>query len=265
MEGKVNYTSSSKSNGIIKTSIPLSQGNSGGALINSKGQVIGIVNSGVVSDIENFKAGYAIEVSFLKKLLKRGNETKKELNIRKGAFYYFNESQLKYNAKDYQGALLDLNKTIELNPNFFMYYYNRANIKLKLRDYEGSINDCNKALEIIPNFVLAYNVRALSKSKIKDYSGAINDFNKSIEIDTNFASAYNGRGLVKASLKDITGAINDFDKAIQIEPKNELFYVSRGGIKYFSDLKNEGCEDFQKAKELGFKDAQALINKFCNK
>lgn len=265
LEGKVNYTSNSESNGIIKTSIPLNQGNSGGALINSKGQVIGIVNSGVVSDIKNFKAGYAIEVSFLEKLLKRKNETKKELNIKKGAFHYFNESQLKYNVKDYQGALLDLNKTIELNPNFFMYYYNRANIKLKLRDYQGSIKDCNKALEIIPNFVLAYNVRALSKSKIKDYSGAIKDFNKSIEIDTNFASAYNGRGLVKASLKDITGAINDFDKAIQIEPKNELFYVSRGGIKYFSDLKNEGCEDFQKAKELGFKDAQALINKFCNK
>ena len=76
--------------------------------------------------------------------------------------------------------------------------------------------------------------------------------------------AYNGRGLVKANLKDITGAINDFDKAIKIEPKNELFYVSRGGIKYFSDLKKEGCEDFQKAKELGFSDAQVLIDKFCS-
>jgi len=264
LEGKINYTSNSISNGIIKTTIPLTYGNSGGALINSKGQVIGVVNSGVISDIENFKAGYAIEVSFLKKLLKRKNETKKELNIIKGAHHYINESQLKYIVKDYQGALSDLNKSIELNPNFFISYYNRGNIKLKLKDFEGSINDCNKAIEIIPNFVLAYNVRGLAKSKIKDFKGAIKDFNKSIEIDNNFASAYSGRGLAKASLKDIDGAINDFDKAIQIDSKNYLFYVGRGGIKFFSGLEEEGCRDFQKANELGFSDAQILINKFCN-
>lgn len=265
LKGKINYTSNSTTNGIIKASIPLNYGNSGAALINSKGQVIGVINSGVINDIENFKAGYAIEVSFLMKLLKRKNETTKELNTKKGAFHYLNESQLKYNVKNYQGALSDLNKSIELNPNYFMSYYNRGNIKLKLKDFEGSINDCNKAIEIIPNFVLAYNVRGLAKAQIKDLIGAINDFGKAIEIDNHFAPAYNARGLVKARLKDIDGSINDFDKAIQIEPKNALFYVSRGGIKFFSDFKNEGCDDFQKAKELGFKDAQALINKFCNK
>ena len=156
LSGKINYTSSSISNGIIHTTIPLTYGNSGGALLNSKGQVIGVINSGIISDIENYKAGIAIEVSFLKKLLKKKNETKKELNVIKGAHYYINESQLKYNVKDYQGALSDLNKSIKLNPNFYISYYNRGNVKLKLRDFQGSINDCNKAIEIIPNFVLAY-------------------------------------------------------------------------------------------------------------
>ena len=264
LEGTIDYTSNSKSNGIIKTSIPSTFGNSGGALVNTKGQVIGVVTSGAVSDIESFKGGYAVEVFFLKRLLKRKSDTNKDLNIIKGAYHYLNESQLKYNVKNYQGALSDLNKSIELNPNSFMSFYNRANIKHKLKDFKGSINDCNKAIEIIPNFVLAYNIRGLSKIKIKDYNGAISDFTKAIEIDINCAYAYNGRGLVKASLKDIDGAINDFDKAIEIDPKNELFYVSRGGIKYFSDLKKEGCEDFQKAKELGFSDSQILINKFCN-
>lgn len=264
LEGKINYTSNSISNGIIITSIPLTYGNSGGALINSKGQVIGVVNSGVISDIENFKAGYAIDVSFLKKLLKKTYETKKDLNIIIGAHFYINESVLKHSVKDYIGALSDLNKSIELNPELFISYYNRANVKLKLGDFIGSISDCNKSLEIIPNFVLAYNVRGLAKMKLKDNSGAINDFNKSLEIDNNCAAAYNGRGLAKATLEDIVGAIKDFDKAIQIEPKNELFYISRGGINFFSGNKEEGCQDFQKAKELGFSDAQVLIDKFCN-
>lgn len=264
LEGKVNYTSNSTLNGIIKTSIPLTYGNSGGALLNSKGQVIGVVNGGVISNIKNYKAGIAIEVSFLKKLLEKENQTKKELNIIKGAYHYLNESRLKYNIKNYQGALLDLNKSIELNPNFFISYYNRATIKLKLRDYKRSIDDCNKAIDIIPNFVLAYNIRGLAKNGIKDFKGAINDFDKAIKIDNNFALAYGGRGIVKSSLKDIEGAISDFDKAIKIDSKNYIFFVSRGGIKFFSGLKKEGCQDFQKAKELGFSDAQILINKFCN-
>lgn len=265
LSGKINYTSSSLLSGIIKTTIPLTYGNSGGALINSKGQVVGVVSSGIINNIGSLNAGYAIEVSFLKKLLKKKNESKKELNLSKGAHHYLNESIIKYNVKDYRGALSDLNKSIKLNPNSFISYYNRGNIKIKLKDYKGSINDCNKSIEFIPNFVLAYNIRGLAKTQLKDLEGAINDFEKAIEIDNDFALAYSGRALVKVILKDIDGAINDYDKAIEIDPKNGLFYASRGGFKFFSDLKKEGCEDFQKAKQLGFRDAQALINKFCKK
>lgn len=264
LEGKVNYTSNSMTSGIIKTTIRLTYGNSGGALINSKGEAIGVIYGGVVNDIENFNGGYAIDISFLKRLLKKDNETTKELNINKGAYHYINLSQLKYNEKDYQGALSDLNKSIELNPQLFLTYYNRANVNLKLNNLNESIADCNKTLEIIPNFVLAYNVRGIAKMKLKEQFGALQDFNKSIEIDKDFASAYNSRGLVKAALEDIDGAINDINKAIQIEPKNEVFYISRGGINFFNGNKEEGCQDFQKAKDLGFSDAQTLINKFCN-
>jgi tetratricopeptide (TPR) repeat protein len=264
LEGTINYTSSSMSSGIIKTTIALNYGNSGGALINSKGLVIGVINGAVISEIENFRAGYAIEVSFLKKLLKRKNETKKDLNIVNEAYHYINQFQLKYVVQDYQGALLDLNKSIEANPNLFTSYYNRANLKLKLNDLKGSIEDCNKSLEIIPNFALALNVRGLAKVKLNDNNGAIIDFSKSIEIDNNFASAYGSRGLAKANLKDFDGAIIDLDKAIKIEPKNELFYLTRGGVYLFSGYKEEGCHDFQIAKELGLSDAQILIDKFCN-
>lgn len=264
LEGKIIYTSNSTTNGIIKTSIPFTYGNSGGALINLKGQVIGVVSYAIISDTNNLKAGYAIDVSFLKSLLEKRNKVNKKLNIIRGSHYYILESQLKQIVQDYSGAIADLNKSIKLNPELFISYYNRASIKLKLNDLKGSIDDCNKSLEIIPNFVLAYNVRGLAKMILKDINGAINDFNKSIEIDNNFASAYNARGLAKANLKNIDEAIIDINKAIEIDPKNYLFYISRGNINYFSGLENEGCQDFQRAKELGFSDAQTLINKFCN-
>lgn len=265
LEGNINYISNSTTNGIIKTSIPLNFGNSGGALINSRGEVVGVVTGGIISDIENYKAGYAADATFLKNLLDKKNNTKKDLNLKEGVYHYLNESQLKINEKNYSGAILELNKAIEICPELYILYYNRGNLKAKLFDYEGSILDCNKALKIIPNFALAYYVRGLSKMNLKDNIGALNDFNKSIEIDNVFAGSYNSRGIVKAQLKDIVGGIKDCDISIKLEPNNYLFYIGRGFIKVFNEYKAEGCNDFQKAKELGFNDAQMLINKFCNK
>lgn len=263
LEGKIEYSSNSNISGIIKTSIPLKFGNSGGALVNTKGQVIGIVFGALITLDNELNTGYATDVSFLKKILQNRNETKKNLNLINGTYYYLNQFRLKYNVKDYTGAISDINKSIELNPKLFILYYNRANLKLKLNDLQGCIDDCNKSIEFIPNFAYAYYIRGLVKMKLKNNSAAKADLDKAIEIDKNFASAYNMRGIVKGNLKDFSGAIKDLDTSIKIEPKNSLFFLSRGGFKFFCSNKKEGCEDFQRAKELGHDDAQTFLDKFC--
>lgn len=263
LEGKIEYSSSTLVSGIIKTSIPLKFGNSGGALVNTKGQVLGIIFGATLTSDEELNAGYAIDVSFLKNLLNNKNEIEKKLNIINDTYYYLNQFRLNYNAKNYSVAMSDINKSIELNPQLFMLYYNRANLKLKLNDLQGCIVDCNKSIEFVPNFAYAYYIRGIVKMKLKNNSAAKADLNKAIEIDKNFASAYNMRGIVEGNLKDFTRAIEDFDTAIKIEPKNSLFFLSRGGFKYFCTNKKEGCQDFQIAKELGHKDAQIFLDKFC--
>lgn len=263
LEGKFNYLSSTNISGILKTSIRFKQGNSGGALINKKGQVIGIIFSGAISSEEQLNAGYAIDVSFLKKILNNKNTTVKELNITNGAYYYQLQSALKFDLKDYSGALNDINKSIELNPKLFMSYYNRAIYNLKLNDLQDSTNDCNKSLEIIPNFAQAYYIKGLIQMKLKNNKDAIVNLNKSIDIDSDYAQAYNMRGIVKANLNDFKGAIKDLDISIKIEPTNSSFFIGRGGFKFFCSSKIEACEDFKKAKEFGHKDAQKFIDKFC--
>lgn len=263
LEGEFEYSSGSFYSGIIKTSIPLKFGNSGGALLNTKGQVLGIVFGAFITSDEALNTGWAIDVSFLKNLLKNKNEIKKNLNIINGAYYYLNQFRLNYDVKNYTEALSNLNKSIELNPQLYASYYNRANLNLKLNNIQSCIDDCNKSIEIIPNFVHAIFIRGLAKMKLKNNNEAIKDFNKCIQIDVNFSPAYNMRGIAKANLKNFSEAVKDLDTAIKIEPKNNLYFISRGGIKFFSGNKKEGCQDFQKAKELGHTDAQKFLDKFC--
>ena len=57
-------------------------------------------------------------------------------------------------------------------------YYNAGIEKISLRDYEGAIADFTKAIEIDPNFTWAYHLRGNTKYLLKDSAGAIADFKK---------------------------------------------------------------------------------------
>jgi len=53
--------------------------------------------------------------------------------------------------------------------------------KLKLQDYNGAIEDFNKAIELNPEDSLTYCIRGSARSELRDYIGALKDINIGIE------------------------------------------------------------------------------------
>ncbi len=138
------------------------------------------------------------------------------------AYFYYNRGNAKYDLQDYDGAILDYNKSIELNPNDAYFYNNRGNAKNNLKDYYGAILDFNKAIELNPNYEYAYYNRGNAKNKLQDYAGAIADFNKLIELNHNDADAYLGRGIAKNRLGDVDGYNNDMQKYEKLQKIKNL-------------------------------------------
>ena len=86
---------------------------------------------------------------------------------------------------EYNTKVVDeLNKTIQLNPQFKEAYLDRATAKLSLKQYEEAIEDYNKYLELDPENANAYNDRGLSYFNLGKYYNAIFDYDKAIEIKT---------------------------------------------------------------------------------
>ena len=61
---------------------------------------------------------------------------------------YFDSGSAKQKLKDYQGAIFDFSKVIEINPYDAMAYYNRGLAKIKNNDKNGACLDVRKAIEL---------------------------------------------------------------------------------------------------------------------
>lgn len=169
-----------------------------------------------------------------------------------------------YEKREFMEALLNLNRALEIDPNYSQAYFVRGNIKDAFDDRHGAMKDYNHAVEKNPKFGDAFFARGNVKMKLQDYYGAIADYTSAISINENYIEAYFNRGKAKQFLQAYEDAINDCSKIIQLHPKNVDAYYMRGILRIdFGDLKN-GCLDLSKAGELGDLKAYETIKEKCN-
>ena len=72
----------------------------------------------------------------------------------------------------------------------YEYFFNRAQDKFELADYEGAVLDYNKALELSPTEIcLVYSMRGNAKRNLGDFNGAISDQNKALDFDPRIRSS----------------------------------------------------------------------------
>ena len=171
-------------------------------------------------------------------------------------------AQDKAKAGDFEGAVEDYSKSIEISPSG-EGYFNRGYCKSEMEDFSGAISDYNKAIEMqygIPN---AYFERGYCKDNINDTTGAIEDYTKAIEADKTYADAYNNRAVMSLKTQHFKEAIKDFNKAIKCNPGYAAAYVNRGFAKKALNDDKSACKDWEKAYELGFTQAQQIMQKYC--
>ena len=167
----------------------------------------------------------------------------------------------KHQSGDYQGAIADYDKAIQLGPQFADAYYNRGNARSALGDYQGAVADCDKAIQLDPRSADAYYNRGNARSALGDYEGAVADYDKAIEFNPQSADAYYNRGNARNALGDYEGAVADYDKAIQLDPQFADAYYNRGNAgNAFGDYQG-AVADYDKAIQLRPQFADAYYNR----
>jgi lipoprotein NlpI len=116
---------------------------------------------------------------------------------------------------NFDGAIADYTRAIELDPKYAAAYSNRGNAKQAKGDLDGAIADCDRAIELDPKDAMAHKNRGVAKKEKGDLDGAIADYNRAIELDPKYSAAYFHRGIAKQAKGDLKGAIGDINGAIK--------------------------------------------------
>ena len=102
----------------------------------------------------------------------------------------------------WDAAIAKWNEIIALPPDSdtkALAYNNRGIAKGSMGDHKGAIADLDRALEINPQLAGGYYNRGNAKGSMGDHKGAIADFDRALEIDPQYADAYNNRGNAKGT------------------------------------------------------------------
>lgn len=143
-------------------------------------------------------------------------------------------------------------------------YYERAVEKVGNGDDEGALQDLDKSLELNGRWKKAYALRAEINQKLKRYEPAAADYSKAIEWDKGFEYMfYFNRAECYKMSGELQKALSDYDAIARYVPKDRYVYYNRGVLKLKLEDTEGACADFKKALSLGNSYAKELLEANC--
>jgi TolA-binding protein len=196
---------------LIQMTCPITDGSSGGAVLNSKGELIGLSVSGQ----HEGNLYFAIPINDVFALLNTSTPVT-ETNT-SDSEQLFENGTLAIESKNYTDAEIYFSKHLEKFSNDVNAYYNRGYARFKLKEYNEAISDFSAVLD--KNGTMeSYFYRGNCYYSLKDYEKACDDYTKASEQQFVNPEVYFNRGYANYRLKNFREAVNDWNKAIELYP-----------------------------------------------
>ncbi|MGA2669384.1 MAG: trypsin-like peptidase domain-containing protein [Ignavibacteria bacterium] len=221
--------------GLIQMTTPITEGSSGGALVNAEGELIGLCMSGQ----HEGNLYFAIPSNDVYDMLDTSTAPVIAENETKDTTNYFEEGSNASKKKDYEDAVFYFSKYLEKNINDGEAYFNRGYAHLKLKEFQLAVTDLTNAVSYNKENFVTYFYRGNAYYSLKDYVNAVTDYTKAIKLAPGYAETFYNRGYANYKLRKNAEAIKDWKKAIELNPE----YESELGSKIKEALENDQNND----------------------
>jgi tetratricopeptide (TPR) repeat protein len=123
---------------------------------------------------------------------------------------------------DFTSAEQELSQAIDAAPDTGNYYYWRGDTRVRLNEYDDAIADFNRSIELMPQDRASRVGRGVAELWLGNAVSAIGDLSVAIDAGTSpdriTAWAHRARGLAHASLGETTDAVADYQAYLDLAP-----------------------------------------------
>jgi tetratricopeptide (TPR) repeat protein len=248
---------------VVETDMPFNQGNSGGPVVNERGELVAVVE-GYQTDARLVSLSVAldevraylsacdrlVEPKTARDFLDRGDRRlragRHDLAIRDYAEVLRLEpssSKAKLGRggaflakKDYQTAMEDFRDVLQQEPESIMGYAGRGSCYLGLARYAEAIADLSQAIRRDPDKALWYQKRATASYRMRQYGPSLADLERAVQLDPGNVAYHGHRGELYRIFKRYKEAEADLLFSVTAEPQNPEWLLNLGVL--YLDSKN---------------------------
>ncbi|OFX78137.1 MAG: hypothetical protein A2X12_06085 [Bacteroidetes bacterium GWE2_29_8] len=240
--------------------------NTGVPVFNEDGKVIAIVINNLLNKDNEDNINFGVDINRIKELD----------NSLKNPFSFDNDKEMKLNFYDYylkaialmqqrewEKALVSINKSIELNYENPAAHTRRGEINMTIRNHKESIIDYTNVLRFDQKDDNAFYNIALNYFRMNMFNETFDYCARAIEYNSKNKEAFCLKGETLFELGNLAEAVSEFTKAIKIDPEYGYAYYQRGVCRAFISKKEDACEDLKNALKYNIIEANDMYKQMC--
>lgn len=154
------------------------------------------------------------------------------------------------NLFNFEDAVNNLSKAIELNPNCIKCYSHLARAWHELGNFETAESIIEKGFALSDTTAHLYMTRGLIYMQTERNDLALQDFGTAISLSPEDPDAYIMRANYYLINSEASGAYSDINAAIKLNPENHQYYYYRAYILNYLNVNDEALIDIDKAIKL---------------
>jgi tetratricopeptide (TPR) repeat protein len=237
---------------MIETQSPINPGDSGGPVLNGKGELVGIV---AASRFDATMFSYCIELDELKgyfPLVRKLLNPKSAADFERRGTHYANRGRADL-------AVADLSQALKLDPKLDGALSQRGEVLFHLGDFENAVTDFDKAIALNDRKARTFLARGMTQLHLGDREKAAEDFDSAIKLDPKGSLALFQRGKLRHREGEHDKAIQDFTAALKLEPKNLILLRARATAYISNGDPDKAIADLTEVIKALPKDGEAYL------
>jgi tetratricopeptide (TPR) repeat protein len=175
-------------------------------------------------------------------------EYDKTIQLRANLANAHNDRGIAYQALgNLDAAFRDYNEAVRTDPSYALGYENRAYIHLRRNQLDAAITDATTSIRLNSKRERAYWIRAGAYEEKEQWTEVISDCTTAIGLNPKYSGCFDRRGWAYYKLDKNDLALADFNESLRLEPQSTWTLVTRGNVRKDQLLYDLAIADYAEA------------------